>query len=261
MNKLILVLIAAAAVIGTTIYVLHKQSGNTFLFNKQDVPVPAYDAWIHWKNAHGKRYSPAEENRKLAIWYANYQKIMNHNLRNDKPYSLGFNGFMDLTTEEFKATYLGLITKTSYNPVHLDTTSNAATVDWRNKGAVTDVKNQGQCGSCWAFSTTGGLEGAHYLSTGTLTSFSEQQLVDCSGSYGNMGCNGGLMDYAFKYVEDHGITTESKYPYTAVTGSCETKQGVWTISSYHDVTKGSDSQLKAAVTKQPVSVAVDAEAW
>merc|ERR1719222_1426065 len=103
-----------------------------------------------------------------------------------------------------------------------------ASIDWSTKGAVTPVKNQGQCGSCWAFSSTGGLEGQWEIATGSLTSMSEQQLVDCSKNGGNAGCNGGLMDNSFQWYESQAAATESSYPYTARDGSC--KPSGWTTA-------------------------------
>jgi len=155
------------------------------------------------------------------------------------------NLYADMTNEEFSAKYLGFnsnLKDTSKCTGKQAPTDNLPTeVNWADKGAVTPVKNQGQCGSCWAFSTTGSLEGAHFISIKKLDSFSEQQLVDCSGSYKNQGCNGGLMDQAFWYVKDHGITLEGTYPYKGVGGSCKynaDSDKAWTISDCTDVTAG-----------------------
>merc|ERR1712060_1683 len=141
-------------------------------------------------------------------------------------------------------------------------------VDWVTAGAVTPVKDQGQCGSCWSFSTTGSLEGAHQIATGELLSFSEQQLVDCAGiqeGYQNMGCNGGLQSYAYAYYEDsHNAELETVYPYvsgsgrkTACTYDAASATSV-TVSDYLDVTPSSPTQMQAALNKQPLAVAIQA---
>ena len=181
---------------------------------------------------------------------------------------MSVNEFADMTFAEFHTKMTGYNAKdnsvhraSNTDGPHLDVQKLAGSVDWRQKGAVTPVKNQQQCGSCWAFSTTGSTEGAHAIKTGNLVSLSEQQLVDCSAAQGNQGCNGGLMDQGFQYIiSNKGITTEAAYPYTAQDGTCKNgMSAAATLSSFVDVAQGSEADLMKAVNLGPVSIAIEAD--
>jgi cathepsin L len=218
----------------------------------------------------------AEFVRRLNIFATNLDQINSHNADTKQTYKLGQNQFTHLTFDEFLdevkiggARTPNLRGKKS-DFLHTAPSNSAAlptTVDWVSAGAVTPVKNQGNCGSCWSFSTTGSLEGAYYLKYGTLLSFSEQQLVSCDVNGGDAGCNGGWMDDAFTYVKSNGgITTEGQYPYTSgttgKTGSCitsgYTNNANVAPQSYTDVQTNSVSALMSAVAQQPVSIAIQA---
>jgi len=223
-------------------------------------------AFNDFKTQFSKQYkSAAEEALRFNIFQQNLAFINQHNAEfaaGQQTYTVGVNQFADLSKTEYAAMYLRPFNSTRVrNEVVLPEVPNAGSVDWRTKGAVTPVKDQGQCGSCWAFSTTGSTEGAHAIKTGSLVSLSEQQLVDCSGAEGNQGCNGGLMDYGFEYIiKNKGITTEAAYPYTARDGVCKKSQTpAATLTGYTDVPHNSEAQLLAAVTQQPVSVAIEAD--
>jgi len=135
--------------------------------------------------------------------------------------------------------------------------------DWRDAGVVTPVKNQGQCGSCWSFSATGAMEGAWAIYSGDLLSLSEQQLMDCSKRYGDFGCNGGLMDNAFEYAIDYGMCSEEQDPYKGTTDTCMTPSldcdNVAKFSYCVDINSGNELELKQAVSRAPVSVAIEAD--
>jgi len=222
----------------------------------------------HFIKQHNKHYHVDEFHVRYFNFKNNLDLIKAHN-DEKKSYKMAVNSFADLTNEEFRSKFLGykMVDRSfirSKNEVHsdIDVSALPTSIDWVAKGAVTAVKNQGQCGSCWAFSTTGSFEGAHFLATGTLVSFSEQQLVDCSSAQGNQGCNGGLMDQAFQYIiSNKGLCTEAAYPYTGVDGTCNsaTCKSAGTISSYTDVTPLSEASLQTAVAARPVSIAVEAD--
>jgi len=227
------------------------------------------DSWQEFKEKYSKQYqSDDEETYRSSVWEDNIALIKSHNARADNEeitFYLGENQLADLTSDEINVFFNGLNVETPVveHVEEVDVSALPAEVDWRNKSIVTDIKDQKQCGSCWAFSATGSLEGQHALKTKKLVSLSEQNLVDCSMKQGNLGCMGGLMDNAFKYIKDNkGIDTESSYPYTAKTGNkClynATNSGA-NLTSWVDIQTGSETALqKAVATVGPVSIAIDA---
>jgi len=206
----------------------------------------------------------SEHDKRFEIFKTNMDKITEHN-KGDHSWKMGITQFSDMTPEEFKK-YISCgsmkhkSSKSGFDAPRDWNKTASSSVDWVAKGAVTPVKNQGQCGSCWAFSTTGAIEGRSFIATGDLISLSEQDLVDCSKQ--NSGCNGGLMDYAFAFVESNGgLCSEADYSYLAYQEWRCREDGCTKydpISSYEDVSS-STAALEAACSEGPVSIAIEAD--
>lgn len=254
----LLILIGAIAL--ASAFFCHRQTRS---LGKNRIPETVVTAWAEFKTTFGKAYAtPMEESFRLLTFYKHYEKIQKQ--RNTVSHQVGFYHFHDLTIEEFKSKYLGY--KPNTNEIkeyktELLTAVPSNDADWRTTtGVVTPVKDQKNCGSCWAFSATGALEGAAALfAQKPSQSFSEQQLVDCSTKYGNEGCNGGLMNQAFQFVIDNGIETEAEYPYKARDQICKSKVGEFKIKKFANVPPKSSGALAAACDKQPISVAIEAD--
>ncbi|XP_067824180.1 procathepsin L-like [Heptranchias perlo] len=249
------------------------------------------DDWKNWKSEHEKQYTEDEDTHRRIIWEDNMRYIKQHNLEHSMgkhTFTVGMNQFGDLTTEEFNEHMNGFLQVRADNSteeevdkdddydednvvdeddvVDADDESNdgvqGVIVDWRTKGYVTPVKNQGRCDSSWAFSATGALEGQMFRRTRKLVSLSEQNLVDCSRRYGTYGCRGGWMHLAYRYVmRNRGINSAATYPYTGRDGLCRFKRNsvAATCKSYRFVRRNCEPCLARAVKyRGPIAVAIDA---
>ncbi|OVA14485.1 Peptidase C1A [Macleaya cordata] len=257
------------------------------------------ERYEQWLARHDRLYDTKEWKLRFRIYQSNVQYIDYVNSQN-LSYKLVDNKFADMTNEEFRAKYLGFkkpsgIKKVistyvdqkredfyAHEEINTMVMKNLpASVDWRKRGAVARVKDQGDCGSCWAFSAVaavdvgnvGGrsgitckrsnVEGINKIKTGKLLTLSEQQLFDCDIYSNDHGCSGGLMDLAFEYIKDNGgLTTESNYPYNRGDNTCNkrkiTTKNLVTISGYKDIPTNNEKSLQVAVAQQPVAVAIDA---
>ncbi|XP_006981798.1 procathepsin L [Peromyscus maniculatus bairdii] len=227
-----------------------------------------FDAqWHQWKSTYRRLYGTNEEEWRRAVWEKNMKMIQLHNgeySEGKHGFTMEMNAFGDMTNEEFRQLVNGYKHqkhrkgKVFQEPLLFQVPKS---VDWREKGCVTPIKNQGQCGSCWAFSATGALEAQMYLKTGTLVSLSEQNLVDCSQAEGNQGCNGGLMDYAFQYVfNNKGLDSEESYPYEGKDGTCKYRPefSAANDTGYVDIPQLEKALMKAVALVGPIAVAIDA---
>ncbi|XP_003795081.1 cathepsin L1 [Otolemur garnettii] len=234
--------------------------------------IPKFDKnldaqWYQWKAKYRRLYGVDEEGWRRAVWEKNMKMIELHNgeySQGKYGFTMAMNAFGDMTNEEFRQVMNGFQNrkhkkgKMFREPLFFKPPKS---VDWRKKGYVTPVKNQGQCGSCWAFSSTGALEGQMFRKTGKLISLSEQNLVDCSQRQGNHGCSGGLMNFAFNYVKENGgLDSEVSYPYVARDEKCKYKPeySVANDTGFVNIPTQEKALMKAVAIIGPISIAIDA---
>ncbi|CAO2167430.1 unnamed protein product [Urochloa humidicola] len=231
-----------------------------------------WDLYERWQAHHHVHRHHGEKGRRFGTFKENVHFIHAHNKRGDRPYRLRLNRFGDMGREEFRSTFADSrindhrrrvphVAPAIPGFIYENVADLPQSVDWRQQGAVTAVKNQGKCGSCWAFSTVVAVEGINAIKTGRLVSLSEQELIDCDTK--ENGCQGGLMENAFEFIKAHGgITTEAVYPYRARNGTCDSYRSrrgqIVSIDGHQMVPSGNEDALAKAVANQPVSVAIDA---
>jgi len=229
---------------------------------------PEADAFQKFVTAYNKQYATEEIFTKYAVFKANLERIQAHNLKN-LSWNMAVNEYADLTGEEFRAIHMG---KVMGSPAPLSdgivseslTTEADPSLDWRDKGAVSPVRDQGQCGACWAFTVVGAIESACYIATHNLTQLSVQMVIDCTTTIGNMGCNGGFMDRTFAWAAKNPLCAETAYPYSGQSGTCKhTCPPIkWCkVTGFTTIKQGDEAAVMTALNKQPVAVAVDASDW
>ncbi|KAM2557864.1 hypothetical protein TB2_014936 [Malus domestica] len=228
-----------------------------------------WDLYERWRSHHTVSRSLDEKHKRFNVFKENVKHVHNTN-KGNKPYKLKLNKFADMTNHEFRSVYAGSKVKhhrmlrgqradTGFRYANVE--SVPPSVDWRRNGAVTPIKDQGQCGSCWAFSTVAAVEGINQIKTKKLVSLSEQELVDCDTEQ-NQGCNGGLMELAMEFIKQKGgLTTETNYPYRAADSTCNVAKEnapVVSIDGHESVPANDEDALLKAAANQPIAVAIDA---
>ncbi|KAG7029224.1 hypothetical protein SDJN02_07562, partial [Cucurbita argyrosperma subsp. argyrosperma] len=248
--------------------VLVSGLGESFEFDEKELATEEslWRLYERWGNHHTISRGLKEKHKRFNVFKENVNHVFTVNQMN-KPYKLKLNKFADMSNSEFVSFYARsnishyrkLHGKRSGGFMYEQATDLPSYIDWRERGAVNDIKEQGRCGSCWAFSSVAAVEGINQIKTNRLLSLSEQELLDCN--IRNRGCNGGFMEIAFDFIKRNGgIATENSYPYHGARGLCRSSRissPTVTIDGYESVPEN-ENALMQAVANQPVSVAIDA---
>lgn len=244
--------------IAITSTIIISLMGTNYAMNISEIHWPSFQKFT---KVHDRVYSSLDEFHKRFNIFVDNMNFAEEQNKKSTRMTLGITQYSDKTYDEFHHlfTKFGRPFHNTCDTFISDNIDDSDSFDWREQGGVTSVKDQGQCGSCWSFSAIGAMEGAWYILRKELIDLSEQQLVDCSKSYGNHGCNGGLMDNAFQYSIDNGVCGANDYPYTAEVDECEKCDVIASFSDCRDVSPNNEVDLRKAVFTSPVSIAIEAD--